>query len=240
MMTVCGAAIPTQPPANRFVSELHARWRAANGGELPDRHAEERAAAQVLSAAQVHSATQVHSAANVPSAAGRVQVIALPFLDAIYRCDEVGEALYPSGGQLNREPHPQDSLPGRLRARDWLAEVACEELYLPLAVGGHVDHRMVRDEALAALAGQPDIVAYAYADFPYSRQRSAVEEAVARFPASASLLPCSPLPEKEGVLRAKIAAMREYRSQNSSFWADEADMAAEVRANVEKYWRVCH
>ncbi|MCY4008699.1 MAG: PIG-L family deacetylase [Anaerolineaceae bacterium] len=228
MMTVCGRAIPDQPPANRFVRELHARWRAANGGELPDRQAEDRAAAKAL------------SSSSSGSMAGRVQVIALPFLDAIYRCAEAGEALYPSGGQLNGTPHPQDSLPRQLRAKDWLAEMACEELYLPLAVGGHVDHRIVRDEALAALTGRPELVAYAYADFPYSRRRVAVAEAVARFPAGFSLLPGPSLPETEGELLAKIAAMREYRSQNSSFWLDDAAMAAEVRATAETYWRVCH
>ena len=227
LMTICGAAIPANPPQNRFVQELHARWRAANGGVWPDRQAEERLAARAL------------------SPEGWTRVLALPYLDAIYRRDGAGEALYTSGAQLNREPHPEDPLPAEWNASDWLDGADFDELYFPLTVGGHVDHRIVRDGALAWWAGKPAAPAYAcrafaYADFPYSRHEAAIADALARFPAVGTLQQCPPVLATEAELGLKIAAMRAYPSQNSSFWEDDEAMMAEVRAAPEIYWQLCH
>ena len=222
LVTVCGAPIPANPPQNRFVEELHARWRAANGGTLPDRQGEERAAARAF------------------APEGRIRVLALPYLDCIYRRDESGEALYTSGAQLNREPHPADPLPADWNAGDWLDAQEIEELYFPLAVGGHVDHRIVLTGALAWWAGKPAPRAYAYADFPYSRHKAAIAAALARFPAVRTLRPCPPFRATEAELGRKLAAMRAYRSQNSSFWEDDGAMRDAVRATPEIYWQLCH
>lgn len=229
LMTVCGAAIPADPPHNQSVQELHARWRAANGGVLPDRQAEERRAARAF------------------SPEGWTRVLALPYLDSIYRRDGAGEALYSSDAQLNlnREPHPKDPLPAEWNASDWLDGEDFEELFFPLTAGGHVDHRIVRDGALAWMAGKRATRAfacraYAYADFPYSRHEAAIADALARFPAIGTLRQSPPFSATEAELGQKLAAMRAYRSQNSSFWEDDEAMTAEVRAIPEIYWLLCH
>ena len=155
LLTVCGGAIPADAPATAIVRELHARWRAANEGLLPDRRGEEQAAAALLGAT----------------------VATLPGLDAIYRRGEQRRALYARGSQLATWPRPDDPLPSQLRARDWLAAWLAEQdssapaIYLPLAVGGHVDHRITRDWALASLAARPALAVYAYGDFSLYAKR---------------------------------------------------------------------
>lgn len=202
--------------------ELHARWRAANGAVLPDRLAEEREAVRAL-AAEV-----------LPC------VVPLPFLDCIYRRDREGRALYTSGAQLGGAPHPDDPLPTQLRALTWSAGWNADELYLPLAVGGHVDHRTVRDWALERLAVRPTIRAYAYADFPYTRREGAIANALAGLPAPWSARPITLATPTAAEQDAKIAAIRAYRSQNSSFWEDDEAMSHEVRAAPERFWHLCH
>ena len=165
LLTVCGGEIPSDPPATGIVRELHARWLAANGGVLPERLAEERAAATALATGE-----------EMP------RVVALPLLDCIYRRDGEGRALYTRGAQLGGAPHPDDQLPAQLRSTPWPAELVVSEVYLPLAVGRHVDHRIVRDWALEWLAARPDIHAYAYADFPYTRREGAVAAALSSLP----------------------------------------------------------
>ncbi len=214
LLTVCGGEIPPDPPATNIVRELHARWRAANGGVLP--------------------------AASALAAGKMAHVVALPLLDCVYRRDGEGRALYTRGAQLGGAPHPADPSPAQLRATAWLAEMVASEVYLPLAVGGHIDHRIVRDWALEWFAARPDVAAYAYADFPYTRNEGAIAAALASLPAPWVASPTAAAFPTTAEMDAKIAAMRAYRSQNSSFWMDDDAMAAEVRATPERVWRLSH
>ena len=222
LLTVCGGEIPPDPPATNIVRELHTRWRAVNGGVLPSRLAEECTATSALAAGVM------------------ARVMAMPLLDCIYRRDREGRALYTRGAQLGGAPHPADPLPAQLRATAWLAEMVASEVYLPLAVGGHVDHRIVRDWALEWFAARPDVAAYAYADFPYTRNEGAIAAALASLPAPWVASPTAAVDPTAAEMDAKIVAIRAYRSQNSSFWMDDDAMAAEVRATPERVWRLSH
>jgi LmbE family N-acetylglucosaminyl deacetylase len=64
-------------------------------------------------------------------------------------------------------PYRDDDLP--LAGLDELIRAAAvsADLYLPAGIN-QPDHRRVRDQAIAALAGQPDVRPFFYADLPYT------------------------------------------------------------------------
>jgi len=108
-------------------------------------------------------------------------------------------------------------------------------LYAPLAVGRHVDHRIVRR---AVEEGRRDPVYYE--DFPYAEDAESLEAAKTEGVWRAELVPLS-----DEDVEAKIAAIARYRSQMNSFWADQTDMETSIRAFVlrhgleapaERYW----
>jgi LmbE family N-acetylglucosaminyl deacetylase len=127
----------------------------------------------------------------------------LPELDAIYRhpsCDAA--ALY-------GPPNPQDDLTQRVVAhlRRWPAAARC---YVPLAVGGHMDHELVH-RAGVALLSQGVAVAF-YEDLPYALSPGALAQRL-RSPA---LAPLSLRPVCVDVTAAfpdKLRAVQRYRSQ---------------------------
>jgi len=90
----------------------------------------------------------------------------------------------------------------------------------PLGVGGHVDHRLTR--MAAEFSGLP--LAF-YADFPYSADPTVD---------IASLIPSGNQPIhlefNDLAIDHWIKAVGAYRSQLSSFWVSESQMAEEVRA----------
>lgn len=97
--------------------------------------------------------------------------------DALYRVDpENGRPLYPSLKKIFRRAHPGDKA-FQPEVERLIADLpAHEELVVPLAVGGHVDHRLVR-RAAERIATTPLLY---YEDFPYSEQRRAVDRALER------------------------------------------------------------
>jgi LmbE family N-acetylglucosaminyl deacetylase len=161
-----------------------------------------------------------------------------PYTDCIYRQTPAGDFPYASEEALWGEVDPAEAgLVARLAAR--LAALPRRQggiVYGPLGVGNHVDHQIVRQAAEAS--GHPLIY---YEDFPYAQDQRAVQLALARVRAQARLvLLC------EEALASKIAAIACYRSQLSTFWPDEAEMAMSVRAfaertgggvPAERYWK---
>lgn len=194
------AGTPSLPlPDTPVLRDNHGRWDA---GENPvqQRRAEDEAAAAIVGAS-VRYAT---------------------LLDCIYRTAN-GAALYPDEVSLWERIHPDDPAPGQLRALE-LTEGA--QVYAPLGVGAHVDHLLVRDWALALQQTRPDLRVTFYAEYPYLRQPEAVDAALAS--ASLPLVPQFVMLD-EAAMQRKIAAMKAYRSQISSFWKDVAAVDAEVR-----------
>lgn len=190
------------PPPGRlsaFARSLHARWNV--GREAVDlRRQEDLLSCRKLGAIARHF--------GVP--------------DCIYRRSPVdGTPLYNSEAEIFGPLHTLEvGLAGGFRRE--LQEALPGEAHLasPLALGGHVDHRLVR--AAAEAAGRP---LWYYADYPYVLEREQdLEEATAGmhavdFPVSAAGLQ---------VWEEAIAA---YASQVSTFWADRA----EVRARLHEY-----
>lgn len=98
----------------------------------------------------------------------RFEAVHLGLFDALYRADPAGRAFYQH--DIVRVPvDPVDAavtLPAICEAvRSRLAGVDAPRLVAPLAIGGHVDHVLVR-QAAESLAAVP-VTAY-YEEFPYA------------------------------------------------------------------------
>lgn len=201
-------------PLSEFAQALHAHWGLVETDALAARREEDRAALTMLGAVPVH----------------------WDFRDCIYRRAPDGRLLYPDSDALWGPIAEED---GRLREElvRRIAELpSSARLCVPLGVGGHVDHRLVRQAAEAT--GRPLIY---YEDYPYAGQAGKVEQALGEAAWESERIGLD-----EAALEAKVAAALCYRSQISSFWVDEADLVAHFRAYAaevgggspaERYWR---
>ena len=147
VVTVFGGE-PEEQELTGFARWQHERWGTAGTDTLATRRAEEATAAAFLGCA-------THS---------------LPYRDAIYRGDH-----YLSDPALFGTPHPDDAPLAARIAADVLAlpELAGAAppttLFVPLAIGGHVDHQLVlaSGRIVAGTPGWP-VRVLAYEDFPYT------------------------------------------------------------------------
>ena len=215
VVTVFGGVPPTDRSLSAYARELHARWRQP-AEAVGERRREDREALALLGAEAVH----------------------WRYRDCIYRTTPGGEYAYTSEAALWGSIHPSEidliqELLDRIGALSPMGESA---LYAPLAVGGHVDHRIVRKAA--ERWGQ---ALTCYEDFPYAAEPGMTEAALSGERWTAELVCLS-----SEALEAKIAAIARYGSQISTFWGGRAEMAASVRAfaestgtvaPAERYWR---
>ncbi len=123
-----------------FARELHEQWGLPE--DVAARRAEDNRAVEQVGADVRHETTP----------------------DAIYRVRaDDGAVLYPSLTAVFGAVHPDD--PARAA---WVKAVSClpptNAVYAPLAIGGHVDHQLVRQVAETVFASK---LAY-YEDFPYA------------------------------------------------------------------------
>lgn len=213
------AGEPQPPyPDSPIIRELHRRWEA---GEHPvqERRQEDQTAAQILGCVTAYA----------------------EITDCIYRSAN-GQALYPSEESLWSVVHPDDPAHQALR-QIALPATRALTIFAPLGAGQHVDHLIVRDWALELIPQHPEWEFWFYEDFPYLRQRDAVDAALEALPWISEI---SELPIAEESIRARIAAMCAYRSQVSSFWRHESEIEHDVRLSfsdasgrfVERCYRV--
>ncbi len=204
VVTVMAGDVPSAVADSDFVRELHARWGL---GENPPaaRRAEDLAALGVLGGGAIH----------------------LPFPDCVYRVGQMGGPLYPTRDAIFGTVAPVEAEEMVERIAEALREVQAglprgTRMYLPLTAGHHVDHQIVRT-AGERLATSRRPILY-YEDYPYAEQPD--ELAAARSPGARA----TRVELDEEALAAKISAIACYRSQLSSFFRDESEMAARVRA----------
>lgn len=153
------------------------------------------------------------------------QAVHLPYPDAIYRLDPAtGAALYDSEESIFGEVAPADaplieSIIERLRAIDPAAR-----LIVPLTAGHHVDHQIARRTAESL--GRELIY---YEDYPYAEMPARLEAALGGRKWKPELIHLD-----DAAIRAKAAAIWAHRSQMSTFFASEVEMAQRVRAYAER------
>jgi LmbE family N-acetylglucosaminyl deacetylase len=222
--TVMGGGLPTPLPDTPIVRVLHTRWQAGKD-PVETRRAEDNDAIHALDAEAAYNSS-------------------LP--DCVYRVSSGdGTALYPSEESIFGEVHPDDPAIAQLEFKVFSAtnlwrEIRFDEqgnyqfapenttsvtLYAPIAIGNHVDHQITRNWAFKLRQAHPHLTLKFYEDFPYVRDATPLEKILASFPAAV---------EKETVyltdaaIQARIHSMAVYRSQFSTFWADEALLKQDV------------
>lgn len=192
------AGDPPAGPLAPFAEELHARW----GGQVSERRAEDEAACAVMS----------------------VQRRVLNYPDCIYRRLPDGSAVIRQNEDLFSNSNTlEEPLAEELRAL-LAAELPQDaRLVCPLALGGHVDHRLTR--SVAELLARPLLY---YPDYPYAATNpDSLPSALAK------LAPVYKQTISEQGLEAWQEAMACYTSQISSFWSSTAVM----RQTLRTYWQ---
>ena len=134
------SGFPPEGDLSPFAQVTHFVWGFSSAAEtIYVRRSEDTRAAQRVGAAAVH----------------------FDFLDCIYRRGPAGEWLYPS--DVFDPPHAQDAdLPAQMTAALASRLQLDDQMVCPLAIGGHVDHVLVRRAAEGL--GRPLMY---YADIPY-------------------------------------------------------------------------
>jgi LmbE family N-acetylglucosaminyl deacetylase len=208
---------------------------------------ESEAADSVPTPEQVMGVRRAEDESFARLAGASVVFVNLP--DAVFR-DYQGDA------ELMGAPR-QDDPPPTVELRAALDALAPATLYLPLSVGGPVDHRAARRAGMALLAepGWPyrDRTLF-YEDFPYShttgfdRLDQLDPEVVTSLPAGATLTP--EYISIGGVIDRKLAGLRVYASQHGRLFGGDDPMTRDVRDHAarvgrlggveaaERYWRV--
>lgn len=221
VITMMGGLFDGELPATPILADLHRRW-GAGVDPLRQRQIEDERASRALGVDFMH----------------------VPLPDCVYRL--AGDmALYPSEESLFGAVHPADYAPRLLKGIQIPELEAATQVYLPLGVGHHVDHQIVRDWGMTQMRDAPDPSALRfYVEFPYSKADRSTEMAL-----GAIDLPLEPadVTLSQAEMQAKIGAITCYDSQISTFWADLEAMERDVRraftdsvsgAYVERFWKI--
>lgn len=198
------AGDPPSGPLSPFAHSLHVRWETGEGAVARRREEDLKACARLLA---------------VP------RHLELP--DCIYRrSPKTGEALYDSEASLGNSIHPHELSLVTALSEQFSVQPEGAQLVSPLAIGRHVDHRLVR--AAAERSGRALLY---YADYPYILQDPAGLEALIR----SGWEPVGfPLPDTG--LEAWQEAVAAYGSQISSFWPGTDEMRQAIEAYATSRW----
>jgi LmbE family N-acetylglucosaminyl deacetylase len=165
-----------------------------------------------------------------------VEVLHLDLQDAIYRMDpDTDKARYQRFRHLFGPLHPADgefSLELTARLRELLSD--CREVVVPLGVGDHVDHRLVR-EAAELSTSTPLLY---YEEFPYVEKSRALDRVLQ--PSSDWEPEVVALPPE--AVKAKQSATLAYSSQIDLIFGSSQRLQRALRrrhrhVGGERYWR---
>lgn len=196
-----------------FAQSLHKRWEVTSDA-VTVRRQEDETASDLLGADFWH----------------------LDVLDCIYRRHpESGEALYASEEALFGDLHPAELALAQSLAHELNQMPVPDQALAPLTAGHHVDHQLTRLAAELWL-GQ-DKLRY-YEEFPYVLTEGAMPADLTKASGWGSQI----VELSDWALRMRIEATACYRSQLSTFFLDQNDLAQTVSKYVrdvggEKVWR---
>jgi len=197
--TIC-AGEPAEGDLSPFALELHRSWGLGLDA-VRIRREEDQKACRIIGAAPRY----------------------FSYLDCIYRKAPGGEYLYTSGSDIfgGLDPREFDLI-------DRLSEQLKNELQrgarvvAPLGIGNHVDHELTR-KAVNRL----DMPLTFYADYPYAREEQGAE--ILEFMDGSVEWQYRQFPISDHGLEQWIRASRAFGSQISTFWADEEELALQIR-----------
>lgn len=197
------AGDPPPGELSEFAQELHQRWDLGDE-PVAARREEDLEACSLVGAGVLH--------------------IEIP--EAVYRLNAAGESLYPNEEAVFGPVDPDDqALVEQLT--DVFDEVSPTgaQIYCPLAIGGHVDHRLVR-----LAADRLDRPVWYYQDMPYAAREP---DAPQDFKAPDGVETMLPLEDEH--LADWVEAVWAYKSQRSTFWDRELDVEYELQDYLEAH-----
>ena len=200
--TICAGNLP-EGQLSDFAISLHRRWETGHQA-LIVRREEDKAACALLGAGFLHH--------DLP--------------DCIYRRSLKDDAfLYASEEAIFGALHPDEVALVSEMGR-WLSASLPEQarIVCPLAIGGHVDHRLTY-----LAAGQVDRPFWYYADYPYSGAHPEVPAALQ----AAGWRPHTTGLTSQAILAWQAAATA-YTSQISTFWADRIALNTALQTYIER------
>lgn len=198
------AGDPADAPASQYAQSLHQRWQL-NSDAVRARQAEDVAACTKLGADWEH----------------------WDFLDCIYRVEPgTNRPLYISDADIfGKIDAAEFDLVGMLSSR--MEQLpGCNGLFVPLTLGNHIDHQLTRLAAERVFSA-PNL--FYYEDYPYARKYSA-EIFTARDPRN---LQSVTIELAEKAINGRIQAIKCFKSQLSSFFQDEEDLANQLRSYIQ-------
>lgn len=207
VLTIMGSGLPETVPDTPIIRDLHRRWEAGHD-PLAARKQEDITALKSLGASAQH--LNIH--------------------DCVYRVAD-GVALYPSEESLWGDIHPDDPALNILKQITPANMEQTKRVYVPLGVGHHVDHRIIRDWGLELVKRYPDIDFLFYEEYPYTKDIPAINRALNAF---ITAMNRHDVRLTEADIKAKIQAVGCYRSQISTFWESVEDMARDIRASLAR------
>ncbi len=210
------------PPSNllsSYAQGLHHRWEI-NTQTVQKRHQEDRQAAEILGADVIHW--------QIP--------------DCIYRFDQQNNRpLYTSDDQIFGDIHPQDAQLVDSICQ-MIAHLPCHhQLFIPLGVGDHVDHRLTRAAAEKAIQFDKNIrpqQVWYYEEYPYAQTQNGTEDILNQYNGIWQL---ELIGITEMALSHRIDAIAQFQSQMSTLFQSPEDMATQVsefvhRVGGERLW----
>lgn len=145
------------------------------------------------------------------------------YADAVYRrASQAGAYLYDSEESIFgdvRDAEIIESIAAQLRELD-----TASQLYVPLAAGRHVDHQIV-----CRAAESIGRALFYYEDYPYAENPHAIEAALGAVDWSQRAVVLS-----EMAMRRKTQAVLAYRSQLSTFFDDDDEVARRLHAYASR------
>ena len=210
IVTLFAAGPDDGAPLSPLAIELHRLWGDGNVAEK--RRQEDREAVQRLGASVEHC----------------------ELLEALYRGRHVADGpetppsfFYSNLGELYGKVDSEDlAVHGEL-SDTYLQLPRAGELVVPLAIGGHVDHRLVRMTAERWRQHLPPL-SY-YEDFPYSRRRRARARALwSRWRWRKRKIELADVD-----LEAKCRAILCYRSQLGTVWDSEQELRFDIHHQAQ-------
>ncbi|HEX8940926.1 MAG TPA: PIG-L family deacetylase [Candidatus Limnocylindrales bacterium] len=170
-------------------------------------------------------------------------IVFLDLPDAVFRG-------YEGDDELLAEPRPDDRAPFEIVRRE-IARLEPQKVYLPLGVGDHVDHQLLRRVGMELLAEDRRWVmpgpewagrVVFYEDFPYAwwnefdRLEQLPPGALAGLPEGVTLVP--EYGDITDVVERKVDGLRLYRSQLERLFGGERAMAEAVRGHAARLGRL--
>ena len=150
------------------------------------------------------------------------------FLDAIYRKNDLGENIVNGEPDFIKSFSPNQSqniiaeLISFLKPK--LAKSQNASLYLPLAMGNHPDHKVLRIAIDSIITQLPHIQLHYFADFPYTIRVDDNGESYA--PSNTKKIQIKISPQNQ---QKWIKAITQYHSQFPDYWQDIKQLKTQLK-----------